>query len=140
MLYALREALRVVDEEGLAARWQRHADASRALRAGLEAMGLSLFGDPRHRVPMVTLVRVPDGVGEAAVRAQLLEEHGVEIMAAFGPLRGQVWRIGTMGTNATQPSVLHALAALEAVCAVHGLKLPRGAAVDAARHSFAAAS
>ena len=137
MLYALREALRMVDEEGLQARWQRHARASQALRAGLEAMGLALFGDPQARVPMVTLVRVPDGVDEAAVRGQLLDEHGVEIMAAFGPLRGLVWRIGTMGTNAAPPSVLHVLAALEAVLASRGQSLPRGAGVDAARQRFA---
>jgi (S)-ureidoglycine-glyoxylate aminotransferase len=137
MLYALREALRIIDEEGLSARWQRHALASSALRVGLEAMGLRIFGDPEHSVPMVTLVRVPDGFDEAGVRQQLLVEHGVEIMAAFGPLRGQVWRIGTMGTNATQASVLHALAALEAVLAARGMGLPRGAAVDAARRCFA---
>jgi (S)-ureidoglycine-glyoxylate aminotransferase len=137
MLYALREALRIVDEEGLPVRWQRHVQASQALRAGLEAMGLALFGDPHARVPMVTLVRVPDGVDEAAVRGQLLDEHGVEIMAAFGPLRGLVWRIGTMGTNAAQPSVLHVLAALEAVLGSRGERLPRGAAVDAARSCFA---
>jgi (S)-ureidoglycine-glyoxylate aminotransferase len=132
MLLAAREALRIVVDEGLEARWERHRQASRALRAGLAAMGLELFGDPAHKVPMITLVRVPDGVDEAGVREQLLREHGIEIMAAFGPLRGRVWRIGTMGTNARLPSVLNVLAALEAVLAAHGLRLPRGAGVDAA--------
>jgi (S)-ureidoglycine-glyoxylate aminotransferase len=132
MLYALREALRRVDEEGSSARWQRHAQAAASLRAGLQAMGLELFGDRRHAVPMITLVKVPDGVDEAAVRAQMLDEHGVEIMAAFGPLRGKVWRIGTMGTNATLASVLRVLAALEAVLSRRGLSLPRAAGVDAA--------
>jgi (S)-ureidoglycine-glyoxylate aminotransferase len=136
MLYATREALRMIDEETLELRWQRHAHASTALRAGVEAMGLEQFGDAEHRVPMITLVRVPSGIDEAAVRQQLLEEHGVEIMAAFGPLRGQVWRIGTMGTNACQPSVLQTLAALEAVLSANGHKLSRGAAVDAARQAF----
>jgi aspartate aminotransferase-like enzyme len=132
MVFAAREALRMVLEEGLAARWERHRRASLALRAGLAAMGLDLFGDSSGSVPMITLVKVPDGVDEAGVRAQLLELHGVEIMAAFGPLRGRVWRIGTMGTNARLSSVLAVLAALEAVLAAHGVRFPRGAGVDAA--------
>ena len=138
MLFAAREALRMVLEEGLAARWQRHMHASRALRSGLSAMGLELFSDARHRVPMITLVPVPEGVDEAGVRAQLLEQHGIEIMAAFGPLRGRVWRIGTMGTNARIASVLTLLGGLEAVLASRGVSLPRGAAVDAALASYAA--
>jgi aspartate aminotransferase-like enzyme len=132
ILLAAREALRLVLDEGLPARWQRHLVASTALRAGLGAMGLELFGEPRYRVPMITLVRVPPGIDEAGVRAQLLTRHGIEIMAAFGPLRGQVWRIGTMGTNARLPSVLAVLGALEAVLVSQGLRLARGAAVDAA--------
>jgi (S)-ureidoglycine-glyoxylate aminotransferase len=77
---------------------------------------------------------VPEGIDEAGVRQQLLVEHGIEIMAAFGPLRGRVWRIGTMGTNACLPSVLAVLAGLEAVLASRGFPLQRGAAVDAARN------
>jgi (S)-ureidoglycine---glyoxylate transaminase len=137
MLYALREALRMIDEETLEVRWARHAQASAALRAGLVAMGLGLFGDPLHRVPMISLVRIPRGLDDAEVRHQLLAEHGVEIMAAFGPLRGRVWRIGTMGANARSASVLHALGALEAALSARGHSLPRGAAVDAARQAFA---
>ena len=95
-------------------------------------MGLELFGDRAHSVPMITLIRVPDGVDEAGVREQLLREHGIEIMAAFGPLRGRVWRVGTMGTNARLPSVLALLSGLEAVLASRGFGLSRGAAVDAA--------
>jgi len=132
MLLAAREALRMIVEEGLEARWQRHERASRALRAGLEAMGLERFGNRACSVPMITLVRVPDGVDDADVREQLLVEHGVEIMAAFGPLRGRVWRIGTMGTNACLPSVLAVLAGLEAMLASRGFRLPRGAGVEAA--------
>jgi (S)-ureidoglycine---glyoxylate transaminase len=81
---------------------------------------------------MISLVRVPDGIDEAGVREQLLLEHGIEIMAAFGPLRGRVWRIGSMGTNARLPSVLAVLAGLEAVLASRGFRLSRGAGVDAA--------
>jgi (S)-ureidoglycine-glyoxylate aminotransferase len=138
MLLAAREALRIVLDEGLQARWERHHCASRALRAGLEAMGLELFGDPAYKVPMITLVRVPGGVDEAGVRDQMLRQHGIEIMAAFGPLRGRVWRIGTLGTNACLPSVLSVLGGLEAVLASRGVRLPRGAGVDAALAVYAA--
>jgi (S)-ureidoglycine-glyoxylate aminotransferase len=132
MVYAAREALRIVLDEGLAQRWERHRDASRALRAGLAAMGLELFVQSDDSVPMITLVKVPGGLDEAKVRQQLLDEHGIEIMAAFGPLRGRVWRIGTMGTNARLPSVLAVLGGLEAVLASRGVAVQRGAAVDAA--------
>jgi len=132
MLLAAREALRMVVDEGLIARWDRHRRASGALRAGLAAMGLELYGDPAHSVPMITLIRVPAGIDEAGVREQLLREHGIEIMAAFGPLRGRVWRVGTMGTNARLPSVLAVLSALEAVLSARGFGVRRGAGVDAA--------
>jgi (S)-ureidoglycine-glyoxylate aminotransferase len=132
MLFAAREALGMVLEEGLPNRWQRHAEASRILRAGIDAMSLTRYGDEPHSVPMITLVNVPDGLDDNEVRAQLLAEHGIEIMAAFGPLRGRVWRIGTMGTNARLPSVLAVLAGLETVLAARGFKLRRGAGVDAA--------
>jgi aspartate aminotransferase-like enzyme len=85
---------------------------------------------------MITLVSVPEGIDEAGVRAQLLEQHGIEIMAAFGPLRGRVWRIGTMGTNARLPSVLAVLSALEAVLASRGFRTTRGAAIDAALAAY----
>ena len=132
MLYAAHEALTLVLQEGLAARWARHVAASTALRAGIDAMGLQRFGDAERSVPMITLVSVPEGIDEAGVRAQLLVEHGIEIMAAFGPLRGRVWRIGTMGANARLPSVLAVLSGLEAVLASRGYALERGAAVDRA--------
>jgi (S)-ureidoglycine-glyoxylate aminotransferase len=138
MLFAAREALRMVLEEGLEGRWARHRQASRALRAGLEALGLEVFGDPDHRAPMITLVQVPEGIDEAGVRGQLLQEHGIEIMAAFGPLRGRVWRIGTLGSNARLPSVLTVLAALENVLASRGMRLARGACTDAARAAWSA--
>jgi (S)-ureidoglycine-glyoxylate aminotransferase len=140
LFFGLREALRILEEEGLEARWARHRRASRALRAGIQAMGLELFGDQKDAVPMITLVRVPDGLSEPGVREQLLMQHGVEIMAAFGPLRGRVWRIGSMGTNAYLPSVLRVLSAVEAVLSANGWRLPSGAAVAAAREAFEASS
>ena len=133
MVYALREALRIVDEEGLDARWERHRRANLTLRAGLAAMGLTLFGDERHRAPMITLVNVPAGIDEADVRRQLLDEHGIEIMAAFGSLFGKVWRIGLMGYNARVENALTVLSALEHVLTSHGFGVPHWAGVEAAR-------
>jgi (S)-ureidoglycine---glyoxylate transaminase len=132
MLFAAREALGMVVDEGLQPRWERHRRAGSALRAGLEAMGLELFTSSPDSAPMITLVRVPDGIDEATIRADLLRVHGIEIMAAFGPLRGKVWRIGTMGTNACLPSVLAVLSGLESVLTQHGFGVARGAGVDAA--------
>ncbi len=133
MVYALREALRIVDDEGLEARWERHRRVNEALVAGLEAMGLTLFGDRQYKAPMITLVNVPDGIDEAGVRRQLLEEHGIEIMAAFGRLNGKVWRIGLMGYNARLENAVTVLAALESVLAHSGFGMPAGAGVAAAR-------
>jgi (S)-ureidoglycine-glyoxylate aminotransferase len=140
MVYALREALRIVDAEGLDARWARHRQAGDALAAGLRAMGLELFGDPSHKAPMVALVQVPEGVDEAAVRDRLREQHGIEIMAAFGPLQGRVWRIGTMGYNARLDTVLAVLAALERVLVDQGCRVGSGsrAALDIYRGAVAA--
>ena len=136
MLYGFAEALAAIGDEGLPGRWDRHERAGRALRAGLSAMGLTLFGDSRTRAPMISIVEVPDAASEAGVRQKLLDEHGVEIMAAFGPLRGRVWRIGCMGANARLDSVLRVLSALEAVLAGHHVRVARGAAVEAAREAF----
>lgn len=133
MLCALLEALRIVAHETLPARWQRHQQVGDALKAGLEAMGLKLFGDPRHRAPMIAIVEVPEGVGEAGVRQQLLDEHAIEIMAAFGPLRGRVWRIGSMGYNARPDRVLRVLDALESVLVSRGVHVLPGAGVRAAQ-------
>jgi (S)-ureidoglycine-glyoxylate aminotransferase len=137
MTYALREALRLIAEEGLEARWLRHQRAGDALKAGLEAMGLELFGDARHRLPMITAVRVPDGVEDEPARLQLLDEFGIEIATSFGPLRGRVWRIGTMGYNAELETVLAVLNGLEHVLRSRGVAIPRGAAVEAARSVYA---
>jgi (S)-ureidoglycine---glyoxylate transaminase len=96
-------------------------------------MGLTLFGDRRYKAPMITLVNVPDLLDEAGVRQQLLEEHGIEIMAAFGPLSGKVWRIGLMGYNARLQNALTVLSALESILTSRGFAVPAGAGVEAAR-------
>jgi len=133
MLYAARECARVVLSEGLDNGIARHQVASGALRAGLEAMGLKLFGDPAHRMANVTGVLVPPGLGNGeSVRAQMLHDFGIEIGTSFGPLVGQIWRIGTMGYVCRKANILRCLTALEAVLRRNGFALPAGAAVDAA--------
>ncbi len=115
MLYAARECARVLLQEGLASAFKRHENASRAMVAGLQAMGLELFGDLNHKMPNVTGVYIPRGVDGEKVRRALLEQHGIEIGTSFGPLHGRIWRIGTMGVNASEEAVRTTLAALDAV-------------------------
>ena len=138
MVFGLREALRAVVIEGLEARFERHRLHGAALRAGLGAMGLSLFGhEPEERrLPFITPVIVPDGVDELRVRRRLIEEFGIEIGAAFGILQGKIWRIGTMGYSARRQNVLLCLAALESVLRAEGLETGPGAGVAAARDCY----
>jgi len=117
MLYAARECARIVLQEGLAQSFARHISASRDLTAGLQAMGLRLFGDQSHKMPNVTGVYIPQGVDGDAVRRALLIEHNIEIGTSFGPLHGKIWRIGTMGYNARPDAVSATLEALAAVLA-----------------------
>jgi (S)-ureidoglycine-glyoxylate aminotransferase len=132
MLYAAHECARILLEEGLQKSFARHARASQALVAGLSAMGLKLYGDPAHKMANVTGVHIPQGVDGEAVRRALLEQHNIEIGTSFGPLRGRIWRIGTMGYNARAEAVEQTLRALESVLSQQKHKVPRGAAVDAA--------
>jgi (S)-ureidoglycine-glyoxylate aminotransferase len=141
MVYGLREALRAVHEEGLEARFARHRLHGEALRAGIAALGLTLFGSEptERRLPFLTPVVVPDGVDELRVRRRLVEDFGIEIGAAFGPLHGRIWRIGTMGYSASRQNVLLCLAALGHVLRQEGWRGDAGAAVDAARAHYGAA-
>lgn len=112
MIFALHQALRLALEEGLDARYGRHRKQARVLSEGLEALGLELLVDESVRLPPLTLVRIPDGVDDGAVRRQLLEDHGLEIGGGLGDFKGKAWRIGLMGASATPRHVelcLHAL-------------------------------
>jgi (S)-ureidoglycine-glyoxylate aminotransferase len=141
MVYGLREALRAVQGEGLAARFARHRLHGEALRAGVDALGLALIGaePPERRLPFVTPVVVPEGVDELRVRRRLIEDFGIEIGAAFGPLQGRIWRIGTMGYSARRENVLLCLAALEHVLRGEGWDSGAGVGVDAALAHYASA-
>lgn len=114
LFYALSAALDEVVEEGLAARWQRHRDVAEELARGLAALGLALLVAPPHRAPMLTTVRIPDGVDDLALRRRLRATHGVEIGGGLAGLRGKVWRIGLMGDAARSISVERVLRALAA--------------------------
>lgn len=131
-LYALHEALVMLQEEGLERAWERHYRCHLALRAGLEAMGLELAVPESCRLPQLNAVRVPNGVDEAEVRARLLGLYGLEIGAGLGALAGKIWRIGLMGQGASPRNILYCLAALEAVLSQMNADIARGRATDAA--------
>ena len=133
MLYAARECARVVLGEGLDAGFARHRLASSALRAGLQAMGLELFGDPANRMANVTGVCIPEACGNGeAVRAEMLNDFGIEIGTSFGHLAGKIWRIGTMGHVCRKPNILRCLGAFEAVLRRNGYVPPAHAGIEAA--------
>jgi len=118
MNYALREALRLVAEEGLAARWLRHQENAELFWQGLADLGLECHVDREFRLPSLTTVRVPDGVDAKAVAGRLLTEYNIEIAGGLGELAGQVWRVGLMGFNSRRENVMLLLGALKQV--LHG--------------------
>jgi len=138
-LYGLHEALVVLEEEGIENAWQRHRDNHLALRAGIEAMGLSFVVDEADRLPQLNSVSIPDGIDDATVRGRLLNEYGLEIGAGLGPMAGRIWRIGLMGYASNQKNVLLCLGALDAVLADMGAPVKGGVAVEAAMHAYAQA-
>ena len=131
-LYSLHEALVMLQEEGLENSWARHRRAHLGLRAGLEAMGVSLLVAEPHRLPQLNTVMVPQGVDEAKVRGRLLAEYDIEVGAGLGTLAGKVWRVGLLGQSASPIHVTLFLAALERCLAgTPGIKT--GGAVAAAQ-------
>ncbi|OMF01520.1 aminotransferase V [Paenibacillus amylolyticus] len=137
MLYGLHEGLRILLQEGLEARFQRHLVNERALVAGIQGMGLQLYGDMSSKLPVVTCITIPEGIDGESVRSMLLNDFSIEIASSFGPLKGQIWRIGTMGFSCQRKNVLHVLGALEAVLLRHRHVLPAGEAVQAALDVYA---
>ncbi|WP_338456535.1 alanine--glyoxylate aminotransferase family protein [uncultured Alteromonas sp.] len=132
MLYCARECAILHLEEGQQNVIARHKVAGDAMLAGVQALGLTPFGDLANKMSNVVGVVIPDGVHGEQVREDLLLRFNIEIGTSFGPLKGKIWRIGTMGYNARQDTVLHTLQSLETVLRKQGMSLPAGAGVDAA--------
>ena len=133
MNYALREALAMILEEGLEARWRRHERNSRAFVAGIEAMGLKMLVAPEHRLWTLNAVRIPEGVDDARVRSRLLNEHNIEVGGGLGSLRGKIWRVGLMGAGSTENNVLLLLSALQKILPQEGFRIGASGASAAAR-------
>jgi len=133
MKYALHEALRIVLEEGLKPRWERHARHHRALKAGLETMGIRYLADPDHQLPMLNAVAAPEGVNEGEVRTRLLDEFDIEIGAGLGAFKGKAWRIGLMGESAAKRHVTGVLSALGSVLSEKGIVKGKDTALAAAK-------
>lgn len=136
MTYAMRESLRMLMEEGIAERHDRHARVAAGLRAGLQAMGLELATDPQYQLNPLTVVNAPRGVDEAMVRQRLLNEWNIEVSGGLGEFRGRVWRIGMMGEGARERNALAVLAALETILGDAGYEVAYGASVAAAQRAL----
>ena len=137
MTYALREALRMMMEEGQENRIQRHARVAAGLRAGAEALGLDLLAEDGHRLNPLTTVSVPDGIEDAKVRRALLNEHDIEIGGGLGEFAGKAWRIGLMGESARERNVFALLSALETILHKEGYEVAFGASLSAAQRAIA---
>ncbi|MEW8310339.1 MAG: alanine--glyoxylate aminotransferase family protein, partial [Candidatus Thiodiazotropha taylori] len=139
-LYGLHEALCILQNEGLENSWARHRKMHNALKAGLEAMGLTFIVDEAHRLPQLNAVSIPEGVDDAAVRGRLLNEYNLEIGAGLGALAGKVWRIGLMGHSARAENILLCVSSLEAVLSEMEAPINRGVALAAVQKSLSAES
>ncbi len=138
LIYALREAMRIVLEEGLEARWERHKINQLALVAGVEALGLQMFVEkPEDRLVTVTAVKIPAGIDDLKLRNQLLDEFNIEIAGGIGATKGQIWRLGTMGYCSQKPFILELLAAFDKALLDQGHRHSAGAGVGGAIHSYA---
>lgn len=140
MILGLREALRIVLEEGLDDRIARHQLNSAALRAGVSALGLDFLVPESYRLDQITAVNIPDGVDDATVRQRLLREHSIEIGKGFGPFDGSVWRIGLMGESSKAEYLLALLSSLEGILPDEGYEVAQGAAVSAASRRLSEAT
>jgi alanine-glyoxylate transaminase / serine-glyoxylate transaminase / serine-pyruvate transaminase len=115
LYYGLREALRLVSEEGIDRSWARHQENAEYLWSSLESIGLTMHVEKQYRLPTLTTVCIPAGVDGKAVTNQLLTEHNIEIGGGLGELAGKVWRVGLMGYNSRKESVDRLIAALKQV-------------------------
>ncbi|MCS7160784.1 MAG: alanine--glyoxylate aminotransferase family protein [Gemmatales bacterium] len=137
MIYALREALRLVQEEGLEQRFARHRLHHSALKAGLAALGIRYAAVEGYQLPQLNAVWIPPGADDVTTRRTLLDRFGIEIGGGLGDFKGKVWRIGLMGYSCRANNVLLFLAALEQSLILQGLKIPEGASLAAANRVYA---
>ncbi|MCW2748062.1 MAG: aminotransferase, partial [Nocardioidaceae bacterium] len=137
MLYGARECARLLIDEGMDVAIERHRVHGAAMLAGVQGLGLQVFGDLAHKMNNVVAVYIPEGVNGDAARGSMLDDYGIEIGTSFGPLHGKVWRIGTMGYNARKDTVLVTLAALEQVLRRGGAAVTAGGGVGAALDFYA---
>ncbi len=135
-VYALREALRLVAEEGIENRWERHKRLAGALKAGVEAMGLEMNAPDEYWLPSLNAVRVPGGIDDGAVCAELLDRYDLEVASGLGDLDGEIFRIGCMGHSARPENVIYVVTALGAVLEELGADVDPGAGVTAVRRSL----
>ncbi|AKH20759.1 pyridoxal-phosphate-dependent aminotransferase family protein [Sedimenticola thiotaurini] len=138
-LYGLHEALLMLQEEGLENAWARHQKNHLALRAGLEAMGLTFIVNEGDRLPQLNAVSIPEGVDDGAVRSRLLNEYNLEIGAGLGALAGKVWRIGLMGHASRAENILLCISSLEAILSEMGADISQGVAIPAMQKALAQA-
>jgi alanine-glyoxylate transaminase/serine-glyoxylate transaminase/serine-pyruvate transaminase len=136
-LFGLYEAARLILVEGLENRWARHELHSRALMAGLQAMGLEPFAQEGHRLWQLNAVKIPDGIDDVQVRARLLKDHHIEISGGLGDGKGKIWRIGTMGYSAQRDNIETLLGAFDSILSEMGHKFDRGTGPDAAHAVYA---
>ena len=137
MTYGLRESLRMMMEEGIEERLNRHARTAAALRAGVEALGLQVLADPQYRLNPLTAALIPEGVDEAVVRRKLITDYNIEIGAGLGDLQGKVWRIGLMGESARESNVFAFLSAFERILPDQGYEVAYGSSLAAAQQALA---
>ncbi|PKB69048.1 MAG: alanine--glyoxylate aminotransferase [SAR202 cluster bacterium Io17-Chloro-G5] len=137
MTYALREALRMMMEEGQENRINRHARVAAALRAGAEALGLSLLAEDGHRLNPLTTLSIPEGIEDAKVRRALLNDYDIEIGGGLGEFAGKAWRVGLMGESARERNVFALLSALETILSKEGYEVAFGASLSAAQRTIA---
>lgn len=140
LVYTMHEALRIILEEGLETRWARHQLHGEAVRAGIKAMGLDILTEPGYELPVLTAVRLREGIDEQAIRNALLDEYNIEIGGGFGALKGRLIRIGLMGYNSSRKNVDTVLSALEHVLPRSGFQPNAGAALAAADAVYKARS
>jgi alanine-glyoxylate transaminase/serine-glyoxylate transaminase/serine-pyruvate transaminase len=128
----------MLKEEGLENTWARHDKMHGALKAGLEAMGLTFVVPEDERLPQLNAVTIPQGVDDTTVRGRLLNEFNLELGAGLGALAGKVWRIGLMGHSCRAENIVLCLGSLEAVLSDMGADIQRGVALEAAQQALSA--